>query len=55
MNNMMPVLFIGHGSPMNVLGASHTEDEIKVFNYSCTLGSLSMTGYLFENGVTRQT
>lgn len=31
-----------------VLGAAHKEDEITVFNDSCTLGSLSMTGYLFR-------
>ena len=30
------------------LGASHREDEITVFNNSCTLGSLSMTSYLFQ-------
>lgn len=31
-----------------VLGASDAKDNITVFNDSCTLGSLSMTGYLFE-------
>ncbi|MBP6492137.1 MAG: 4,5-DOPA dioxygenase extradiol [Clostridia bacterium] len=31
-----------------VLGASDPEDKITVFNDSCTLGSMSMTGYLFE-------
>jgi 4,5-DOPA dioxygenase extradiol len=31
-----------------VLGASNEEDEITVFNDSCTLGSLSMTSYLFQ-------
>lgn len=32
-----------------VLGATHEEDEITVFNEVCTLGSLSMTGYLFQS------
>lgn len=31
-----------------VLGASREEDKITVFNDSCTLGSLSMTSYLFQ-------
>lgn len=31
-----------------VLGASRQEDKLTVFNNSCTLGALSMTGYLFE-------
>lgn len=31
-----------------ILGASNEEDEISVYNNSCTLGSLSMTSYLFE-------
>ena len=31
-----------------VLGAAQEEDEITVFNESCTLGSISMTGYLFR-------
>lgn len=30
-----------------VLGAATEEDEITIFNDSCTLGSLSMTSYLF--------
>ncbi len=31
-----------------VLGASDEADRLTVFNESCTMGSLSMTGYLFE-------
>lgn len=31
-----------------VLGASEKGDRLTVFNNSCTLGALSMTGYLFE-------
>lgn len=31
-----------------VLGASREEDELTIFNDSCTLGSLSMTSYLFQ-------
>lgn len=31
-----------------VLGASNPEDRITVFNDSCTMGSMSMTSYLFE-------
>ncbi len=31
-----------------VLGASKAEDRLSVFNHSCTMGSLSMTSYLFE-------
>jgi 4,5-DOPA dioxygenase extradiol len=30
-----------------VLGSSTVEDSIKVFNNACTMGSMSMTGYLF--------
>ena len=30
------------------LGATDTEDKISVYNNSCTMGSLSMTSYLFE-------
>lgn len=31
-----------------VLGASRPEDNLTIFNDSCTMGSLSMTSYLFE-------
>lgn len=31
-----------------ILGASKEEDRLSVFNHSCTMGSLSMTSYLFE-------
>ncbi|NMA65098.1 MAG: 4,5-DOPA dioxygenase extradiol [Clostridiaceae bacterium] len=31
-----------------VLGATDEEDKVSVFNKSCELGSLTMTGYLFE-------
>ncbi len=31
-----------------VLGAARDEDELTIFNDSCTLGSLSMTSYLFQ-------
>lgn len=31
-----------------ILGASSIEDEISVFNDSCTMGALSMTSYLFQ-------
>ena len=31
-----------------VLGASREEDKLSIFNDSCTLGSLSMTCYLFQ-------
>ena len=31
-----------------VLGASDEKDKLSVFNASCVMGSLSMTGYLFE-------
>lgn len=31
-----------------VLGASKEDDQLSVFNDSCTAGSLSMTSYLFE-------
>ena len=31
-----------------VLGATRQDDRLRIFNNSCTLGSLSMTSYLFE-------
>lgn len=31
-----------------ILGATCGEDQLRVFNASCTLGSLSMTSYLFK-------
>jgi len=31
-----------------VLGASKQDDELSIYNDSCTLGSLSMTSYLFK-------
>lgn len=31
-----------------VLGASEAEDKVTVFNKSCELGSLTMTGYIWE-------
>lgn len=31
-----------------VLGATWKEDQLRIFNDSCTLGSISMTSYLFE-------
>ncbi|WP_099205247.1 4,5-DOPA dioxygenase extradiol [Scatolibacter rhodanostii] len=38
-----------HFNPLlYVLGASNKNDKLTVFNDSCTLGSLSMTSYLFE-------
>lgn len=30
-----------------VLGASSVDDRIRIFNESCTMGSISMTGYMF--------
>lgn len=41
---------LDHFAPLlYVLGAAKEEDEITVFNKACVLGSLSMTGYLFES------
>lgn len=38
-----------HFNPLlYVLGASRQADRLTIFNDSCTLGSLSMTSYLFE-------
>ena len=38
-----------HFAPLlYVLGASQEDDQLMVFNDSCTMGSLSMTCYLFE-------
>ncbi|MDR1628964.1 MAG: 4,5-DOPA dioxygenase extradiol [Oscillospiraceae bacterium] len=38
-----------HFAPLlYVLGAAYEKDTLSVFNDSCTLGSLSMTGYLFD-------
>lgn len=31
-----------------ILGASKKEDEIKIYNESCTMGALSMTCYMFK-------
>lgn len=31
-----------------ILGATEKEDEVSIYNKSCTMGSLSMTSYLFE-------
>lgn len=31
-----------------VLGATYEDDNLKIFNDSCTLGSISMTSYLFK-------
>ena len=31
-----------------ILGATDSEDKISIYNDSCTMGSLSMTSYLFE-------
>ena len=40
---------IDHFAPLlYVLGASDKKEGVTVFNDSCTLGSLSMTSYLFE-------
>ncbi len=40
---------LDHYAPLlYVLGAADKKEEIKVFNDECVLGSLSMTGYLFE-------
>ena len=33
------------------LGASDGDDNVSVFNKSCELGSLTMTGYLWEQGI----
>ena len=39
---------IDHYAPLlYVLGASDAEDTVTVFNDVCTMGSMSMTGYLF--------
>lgn len=38
-----------HFSPiLYILGASHEEDRVSVYNNSCMMGSMSMTSYLFE-------
>lgn len=40
---------VDHYAPLlYVLGAANNNDKITVFNKACTLGSLSMTSYLFE-------
>lgn len=40
---------LDHYAPLlYVLGAANKEEQITVFNKECVLGSLSMTGYLFE-------
>ncbi len=40
---------LDHYAPLlYVLGAARKDDKITVFNDACVLGSLSMTGYLFE-------
>ena len=39
MDHFAPLLY--------VLGASDENDQITVFNDACTLGSMSMTSYLF--------
>jgi 4,5-DOPA dioxygenase extradiol len=40
---------LDHYAPLlYVLGASDEKDKITVFNDSCTMGSISMTSYLFE-------
>ncbi|MDP4181188.1 MAG: dioxygenase, partial [Bacillota bacterium] len=31
-----------------ILAASKGDDQVSIFNDSCTMGSLSMTSYLFE-------
>lgn len=43
---------IDHYAPLlYALGASDEDDQITVFNDVCTMGSMSMTGYMFsENG-----
>lgn len=42
---------LDHFAPLlTVLGASDGSDTIQVFNEACVFGSLSMTGYLFDNG-----
>ncbi|MCE5189284.1 MAG: 4,5-DOPA dioxygenase extradiol [Eubacteriales bacterium] len=39
-----------HYAPLlYVLGASEGSDRVRVFNEACVMGSLSMTGYLFES------
>ena len=38
-----------HFNPLlYVMGAAEASDKVSVFNQACTMGSLSMTGYLFE-------
>lgn len=34
---------------LNVLGAASKEDNVKIFNDVCELGSISMTSYIFED------
>lgn len=34
---------------LTVLGASDSEDQLTIFNEACTMGSLSMTSYLFDS------
>lgn len=46
---LLSVPALDHYAPLlYVLGAAEREDNISVFNDSCALGALSMTGYLFE-------
>ena len=40
---------IDHFAPLlYVLGASDADDQVRVINADCTLGSMSMTSYLFS-------
>jgi len=46
---LLAVPSMDHYAPLlYVLGASDEEDAIRVFNDDCTLGSVSMTSYLFS-------
>lgn len=45
----MSFYMVDHFAPLlYILGATDDADKVSVFNNACTLGALSMTGYLFE-------
>ena len=48
-NSRLSVPIPDHFNPiLYIIGASEKDDKVTIYNDSCTMGSLSMTSYLFE-------